>query len=264
LFQHNVETVIWERMAQRASSYPQQIYLNSQAARMSRFERDTCLRAKHVIAVSDTDERLIRQRFGATRVSAIPTGVDLETNFPSLDHEPAEELVFVGSLDWIPNLDGLHWFAAEVLPRIRQRQPDCRLAIVGRNPGAATARIAELAPGISIHGSVPDVRPYLWGAKAAIVPLHSGGGTRLKIYEAMASGVPQVSTTVGAEGLKVTSGENILLADEADTFAEACLKMLEDEPMRCRIRDSALRMVQAEFGTAQVARIFEDVLLRVS
>jgi polysaccharide biosynthesis protein PslH len=263
LFQHNVETQIWERMARNAPNALQRCYLASQAARMARFERTICRQAKHVIAVSDADERLMRERFGVTRAGTIPTGVDLERNVPSPGHPPGEELVFVGSLDWIPNLDGLRWFASEVLPKIQRRQPNCRLAMVGKNPGAEAARISALAPGITLHGNVADVRPYLWGAQVAIVPLRAGGGTRLKIYEAMAAGVPQVSTTIGAEGLKALPGENILLADDADSFAEACLTLLEDETCRGRIRDAALEMVRAEFGMPRVANVFEEILRTV-
>ena len=260
LFQHNVETVIWERMAQRASNLAARAYLTRQARRMAEFEKRHCLAARHVVAVSETDESVMRQRFGATRVSIIPTGVDLEKNYPQPGHPPGAELVFVGSLDWGPNLDGLRWFAAEVLPAIHQAHPGCRLAIVGKKPGAEVEAIGRLAPGITIHGNVPDVRPYLWGAKAAIVPLHAGGGTRLKIYEAMGAGVAQVSTTVGAEGLEVRHGVDIMLADTADTFAQACLRLLGEDDFRRRMADEAARMVSAKFGMDRVAEVFEQIL----
>lgn len=260
LFQHNVETVIWERMAQRASNLAARAYLNRQARRMAEFEKSQCLRSRHVVAVSETDEREMRKRFGVTRVSTIPTGVDLERNYPQPDHPPGAELVFVGSLDWGPNLDGLDWFARRVLPRIRQEQPGCRLAIVGKNPGAAATAIERLAPEISVHGDVPDVRPYLWGAKAAIVPLHAGGGTRLKIYEAMGAGVAQVSTTIGAEGLDVSDGADILLADTEEAFAGACVRLLKDDVFRREMGARAAEMVGARFGMERVAEVFESIL----
>lgn len=264
LFQHNVETVIWERMAQRAQNPVARAYLNRQARRMAEFEKRQCLAARHVVAVSETDEREMRKRFGATRVSTIPTGVDLDKNYPQPDHPPGAELVFVGSLDWGPNLDGLRWFAEQVLPGIQREQSECRLAIVGKNPGAEVAAIGKLAPGISIHGNVPDVRPYLWGAKAAIVPLHAGGGTRLKIYEAMGAGVAQVSTTIGAEGLEVRDGVDIMLADTADTFAQACLRLLSEDDFRRRMAAEAARMVSGKFGMERVAELFEQILERAA
>lgn len=260
LFQHNVETVIWERMAQRAANPPSRAYLNRQAARMAEFEKRQCQRARHVVAVSETDEREMRNRFGAARVSTIPTGVDLERNFPQPGHPPGAELVFVGSLDWGPNLDGLRWFAEQVLPRIQKEIPTCRLAIVGKNPGSEAAAMEKLAPGISIHGNVPDVRPFLWGSKAAIVPLHAGGGTRLKIYEAMGAGVAQVSTTIGAEGLEVRDGVDILLADTAESFAGACLCLLREDAFRQQMAEKAARMVKEKFGMERVAEVFESIL----
>ena len=175
-------------------------------------------------------------------------------------HAPGAELVFVGSLDWGPNLDGLHWFAAEVLPRIQRNHPGCRLAIVGKNPGAEVEAIGKLAPGISIHGNVADVRPYLWGAKAAIVPLHAGGGTRLKIYEAMGAGVAQVSTAIGAEGLEVRDGVDIMLAGTADAFAQACHRLLSEDDFRRRMADEAARVVSAEFSMEKAAAVFEKIL----
>ncbi|MBA3974419.1 MAG: hypothetical protein C0504_09410 [Candidatus Solibacter sp.] len=260
LFQHNVETVIWERMAQRASNPAARAYLNRQARRMAEFEKRQCLAARQVVAVSETDEGMMRERFGATRVSTIPTGVDLERNYPQPDHAAGAELVFVGSLDWGPNLDGLRWFAAEVLPGVRQAHSGCRLAIVGKNPGAEAESIGRLAPGISIHGNVADVRPYLWGAKAAIVPLHAGGGTRLKIYEAMGAGVAQVSTTIGAEGLEVRDGVDIMLADTADAFKQACLRLLKEDDFRQRMAGEAGRVVREKFGMESVAEVFEQIL----
>ena len=123
-------------------------------------------------------------------------------------------------MDWLPNIDGVKWFTAEILPLIRARRPACTVAIVGRKPGSDIVSLS--GGGIQVTGTVPDVRPHLWGASVSIVPLRIGGGTRLNIYESMAAGTPVVSTTVGAEGLDVSSPENILLADTPQTFADAC------------------------------------------
>ena len=260
LFQHNVETVIWRRMAQEAAGQLQRWNYAVQAGRMESFERQTCRRARHIIAVSEKDSATMRQMFDVNRVTPIATGVDVDWFRPPERAERIADLVFTGSLNWIPNIDGLRWFVTAVLPQIREQKPDCSLAVVGRNPTAAVLQMAEKDALIKIHADVPDIRPYLWGARVAVVPLKVGGGTRLKIYEAMAAGTPQVSTTIGAEGLLAEHGENILLADTAEGFAAACMLALEDEAKRSAISASALRMVNERFGWQQVGREFEQIL----
>src|SRR3981081_1862320 len=128
-------------------------------------------------------------------------------------------------MDWMPNVDGVDWFLNEVLPLIRKRKPDCSVAIVGRTPPERLTNLQKEDSKIIVTGTVPDVRPYLWGSPVSIVPLRIGGGTRLKIYEAMAAKIPVVSTTVGAEGLDVCNGENIHIADLPAEFAECCVTL---------------------------------------
>ena len=260
LFQHNVETVIWHRMADESSSRLRRWNYRQQAQRMCAFERNICRTAKHVIAVSEPDAELMRTMFGVSRVTSVSTGVDVDFFRPPDHADRTSDLVFTGSLNWIPNIDGLAWFIAEVLPRIRERKPDCTLAVVGRRPGPEIHRLVGADPRILLRADVPDIRPYLWGARAAVVPLKVGGGTRLKIYEAMAAGTPQISTVVGAEGLVAEHGKNILLADSAEEFAAACLLVLEQENTRKHISESALQMVTDRFGWAQVGGEFEQIL----
>src|SRR6185437_13822916 len=135
--------------------------------------------------------------------------------------------VFVGSMDWMPNSEGILWFVREVLPVIRRRLPECSLTVVGRKPSEEILQLANDDPHITVTGTVPDVRPYLWQSSVSIVPLRIGGGTRLKIYEAMAARSPVVSTTIGAEGLTVSDGEDIRLADTSESFARICVELLE-------------------------------------
>ncbi|MGA8029541.1 MAG: glycosyltransferase, partial [Bryobacteraceae bacterium] len=227
LFQHNVETLIWERHAKTALTPVHRAYFKLQARRMFEWERSVSRAASHVVTVSETDERVMCQRFGVTRISSVPTGVDVDyfersIKAPRAQAPRAHDLVFVGSMDWMPNLDGMRWFLHEVFPLIRARKPDCRLAIVGRNPPPSLLAEAK-DPLITITGTVADVRPFLWESAVSIVPLRVGGGTRLKIFEAMASSTPVVSTTVGAEGLPVRTGTNIRIADTASDFARECL-----------------------------------------
>ncbi len=261
LFEHNVETNIWERHLEHAKSPLKRFYFGLQARRMFRYERWACRNAAHVISVSAIDSERMRERFQVSRVTDIPTGVDVEYfRPPETPAKPVADLVFTGSMDWLPNIDGIQWFAGEILPRIRQQRPDCTVAVVGRRPTREVAELAARHTGVVVTGTVPDIRPYLWGAAIAIVPLRIGGGTRLKIYESMAAGVPIVSTTVGAEGLVCHDGRDILLADTPEAFAGRCVELLAQADRRRGIARAALELVEERFSWEAVTRSFEDVL----
>ena len=260
-FQHNVETIIWRRFVEHATSPMRRLLFGIQAKRMFHYERRVSRAAGHVVAVSEADAEEMRRLFGVERVSAIPTGVNLEYFAPpSTRPDSAADLVFIGSMDWLPNADGVLYFVREILPLIRRRRPECSLAIVGRTPPANIARLAADHPGIAVTGTVDDVRPYLWGAKASIVPLRIGGGTRLKIYESMAAKTPVVSTTIGAEGLTVKHPENIRIADTPSDFADRCIELLEDADARERVANAAWEMVSANFSWERISRCFEAIL----
>lgn len=260
LFQHNVETTIWERHQEHAATPLLRFYTGMQARRMFRFERTACRRSAHVIAVSSVDAQRMRERFQIERVSDVATGVDLDHFRRGADAAPAADLVFTGSMDWLPNIDGVRWFVQEVLPLVRRERPDCSVVVAGRRPTAEVQAFAAQDPGVQVTGTVADIRPYLWGSSVAIVPLRIGGGTRLKIYESMAAGLPVVSTTVGAEGLVCHPGEDILLADSPPEFARACLDLLERADLRRELASRALDLVAARFSWDAVSRSFEEIL----
>jgi glycosyltransferase involved in cell wall biosynthesis len=262
LFQHNVETMIWRRHAETSSSGLVRWYYGMQAKRLEEAEGWFCRKMRHVVAVSGVDAEMFRKDFGVERVTAVATGVDVDyfTRGAGKQTEPGPELVFIGSMDWTPNEDGIQWFVKEVLPLVRKVKSDCRLRIVGRAPSEAIRKLAADDGQIEVTGTVPDVRPHLWVSKVSIVPLRIGGGTRLKIYESMAARVPVVSTAIGAEGLEVADGVNIRLADGAADFARACVDLLSDRAQRERLSENAWTLVQERFSWEQVARQFERVL----
>lgn len=260
MFQHNVEAMIWKRRIEHSSSPIKRAYLGSQHRRMRRYEGQVCRAAKSVIAVSCADARAIQYDYGVRKVHAVPTGVDVDYFRPPAQPELVSDLIFLGSMDWIPNIDGVQWFVREVLPLIRKHRPDCSFAIVGRKPAPGVRRLMQHDTRLVVTATVADVRPHLWGSAVAIVPLRIGGGTRLKIYESMAARVPVVSTTVGAEGLDVRDGENILIADSAPDFAACCLALLEDAGARRRLVSAAWEMVDACYSWEVVSRRFEELL----
>jgi polysaccharide biosynthesis protein PslH len=268
LFQHNVEAMIWRRHAEHGATPFHRAYFRLQARRMEEYERLVCRTVRRVVAVSANDARAMEREYGIADVGDVPTGVDVDFFAPPETAEEKADLIFLGSMDWMPNIDGAIWFTSEVLPLLRRRHPDCSVALVGRQPSAAVTALAGkdamrsqlLRQRICVTGTVPDVRPWLHGSKVSIVPLRVGGGTRLKIYEAMAAGIPVVSTTIGAEGLDVADGETIRLADSAAAFADACAELLDNAPARRRMAAAARTMVAERYSWEAVTDVFERYL----
>lgn len=257
LFQHNVEAIIRQRQFEKETNPVKKAYLFLEWQKLRRFERQAAHAFDKCIMVSDTDSDIMARDYGCDNAVSIPTGVDVDFFQSAEDEADGHHLVFTGSMDWLPNEDGMLWFADEILPRIRA-ELDATVWIVGRRP---TPRIAALAsrPGIEVTGTVDDVRPYIDRGGVYIVPLRVGSGTRIKIFEAMAMGKAVVSTTTGAEGLPVTHGENIILADEPQAFADHCVRLLRSRADRERLGHTARDMVRSKYTWDVVADAFATI-----
>jgi glycosyltransferase involved in cell wall biosynthesis len=258
LFQHNVEGLILQRHAQMGAGWLRSRYMALQCRRMRRFEGDCGRRFQTIIAVSEKDRHTFAREYGWHHVQAIDTAVDVDYFRPAGMTEQADRVVFVGSLDWLPNQDGVAFFVDRVWPLVRQVKPGAVFQIVGRNPPRSVRRLQQV-DGVEVVGTVPDVRPYLARAAVVVVPLLVGGGTRIKIFEAMAMGKAVVSTTIGAEGLPVTSGNHLLLADSPSDFAQAVIQLLNDGNRRVRLGETASRLVNTHYSTEIVAGQFEQI-----
>ncbi|HYG76844.1 MAG TPA: glycosyltransferase [Planctomycetota bacterium] len=263
LFQHNVEAAIFEQLAARANSFFERLYLNLQARRMRRYEKRMCRRAHTVIAVSDVDSRAFETHYGARNCEVVPTGVDTNFFLPSSSLRRLNNLVFTGSMDWLANQDAMQYFVRDIFPLIRQEIPNVMLSIVGRNPPPDIQKLGE-QPGIAVTGTVDDIRPYVHGAKVYIVPLRIGSGTRLKLLEAMSMGKAIVSTTIGAEGLPVEHGKNIVLADDANAFAQEVVGLLRDTERREMLEENARTLVERSYSWEHVGRVFNDICHRAA
>jgi polysaccharide biosynthesis protein PslH len=258
LFQHNAEARLLQRHAERDPTWLRRRYMAAQHRKMRRFEADHGARFDAVIAVSELDRQAFERDYGWPSVRAIDTAVDLDYFRPAGRPEQRNRVVFVGSMDWLPNQDGVQFFLDDVWPRILARQPDATFQVVGRNPPSKLCRLSG-RDGIEIVGTVADVRPYLEEAAVVVVPILVGGGTRLKIYEAMAMGKAIVSTTIGAEGLSYTRGEHLLVADEPTAVADAVVSLLKAPQLRSQLGESAHRLVNDCFSSETVARQFESI-----
>ena len=260
LFQHNVEAMIWKRHYEVQTNPVKKAYLYGQWQKMRRFEREMCRRFDAVIAVSADDREQMKHEYGAEAVFDVPTGVDVEFFRPGGTSKPVpNSLVFTGSMDWLPNDDAIRYFTREIMPLIKNKVPDVTLTVVGRNPAPALVDLSKEDKSLIITGRVDDVRPYMENAAAYIVPLRIGGGTRLKIFEAMAMEKAVVSTTVGAEGLPLTNGVELLLADDPATFADAVVRVLTDNTYASELGQRAAAVVRENFGWRPVTERFISI-----
>lgn len=261
LFTHNVEAQVWERHYKVTTNpfMKTACWLESRA--LAGAERRYVKLADHVLAVSENDRAFFLQYAAPHRISVIPTGVDTEYFQPAPEAEQPGTMAFTGTMDWMPNEDGVAYFADKILPLVRHDIPDAAFWAVGRRP---PRRIQALASGnVVVTGTVDDIRPYLGKAAVCVVPLRSGSGTRIKIFEAMAMGKAVVSTTMGAEGLPVRHGENIILADDPSDFARQVVQLLRDPQRRAQLGRAARQLVEENYGWPSVAAHFDQIMQAV-
>ena len=264
LFQHNVEAMIWKRHHEVQTNAAKKTYLFRQWRKMFDFEARTCPQFDCVVAVSREDREMMQQQYGVENVYDVPTGVDTDFFRPSASAGAVKphSLVFTGSMDWLPNEDAIRYFTETVMPRIKQTVPDVTLTVVGRDPYPALVELSKRDPSVIVTGRVEDVRPYMDEAAVYIVPLRIGGGTRLKIYEGMAMEKAIVSTSIGAEGLPVIDGKEIVLADTPEAFADAVIKLFKDENLAREIGQQAAARVRMDFGWESVSDCFAGICER--
>jgi polysaccharide biosynthesis protein PslH len=265
LFTHNVEAEVWERQYRVAMDPIRKLMFWIEYKRLTLSERYYAERAARVCAVSESNRQFFgRYVGGAENVTLLPTGVDTDYFRPSPEPPRARTLVFTGSMDWVPNHDAIDYFYREILQLIRAEEPDVETWIVGRNPAAALCKLVKNDSKVHLTGRVDDVRPYMNRGSIYILPMRTGSGTRLKIFEAMASGKAIISTPIGAEGLPVKDGENILLAEDSMTFAKAVIRLIRDAGLRRQLETNARALAESGFSwRAATHRLEEAILQRV-
>jgi glycosyltransferase involved in cell wall biosynthesis len=259
LVSHNVDTLIWQRYLETEANPLKRWYIHGQWRKWEAFERRAFAAVERIVAVSPEDADLIRTRFGVQRVDVVENGID-SASYAEVRPEPQPNTVlFLGSLEWRPNLDAVRLLLDTVFPTLRALQPAARLLIVGRNAPSWLARRAEALAGVELHSNVPDVRSYLARSTVMTVPLRIGGGSRLKILEALACGLPVVSTRIGAEGLALRDGSHLTLADGPQEMASALADCLR-QPEKFRLLAAAgQRLVRQHYDWDTLAGKHEAV-----
>lgn len=259
---HNVTWLIWDRSVAVAKPWVR-LPLAVQAARLRRDEVEVCRVVDVCAPVSEADRAELHRVVGPSIRSVVVTpGVDCDLFQPVAHVDAGPEILFVGSMNYPPNIDAVEYCCRDILPRVAAAIPGVRLSIVGANPTPATLRLA--GERVRVTGFVPDVRPYYERAAAVVVPLRVGGGIRMKILEGLALGAPMVSTSVGAEGLGLLDGRELLIADESQPFADAVLRLIGDPGLRQRLsqqaRDAAVQRFSWEAVGATLTDIYESLV----
>ena len=246
LSQQNVDSAIWRRLCgETANPFYKFAYWTQQLA-FQRYERGLSPKFDAVTCTSDIDAAVFQRHCSADNIEIIPNGVDVTHYQPDFTSETPAHLIYIGSMDWYPNEDAVAFFAAEVLPGIQDKVPDVQFSIVGGNPSTRVQKLAA-REGVIVTGRVPEIKPYFAEATVFVVPLRIGSGTRLKILEALAMGKAIVSTSVGAEGLDLKDGEEIFIADEPTTFADAVTRLLTDASLRRRVGENGRARVEQDY-----------------
>lgn len=258
LFQHNVESILWSRKADVEPRFLDRAVFKLESAKMSRFEPEQTRRFHHVIAVSENDRAAMSAMVDPSHISVVPTGVDLRKYRYDPELRPLGSLViFTGSMDWQPNIDGVEFFCNDIWPLVLKKVPEARFRIVGRDPHPRVKKLASAS--VEVTGTVPSIVDHLREATAIVVPLRIGGGTRIKIYEGMAMGKATVSTTVGAEGLDVQHKRDILLEDTPGSFADAVVTILQNEDARRHLEAGAAATAR-KYDWSVITEKFVEVL----
>ena len=262
LDEHNVEFRLPQRLSETAKNPAIRLYGAGEWKRLRRFEQAALQRADLTLAVSDEDRDTLQALRGGG-CETLPIGVDTQYFAARARRPHSKTLVSIGTMYWPPNVDALRWFCAEILPKIKTQEPSVRLMIVGAKPSTEILALAS-DPAVTVTGSVPDVRPYGEDCGAFIVPLRSGSGMRVKILNALAMGLPTVSTTVGAEGIAVRGGEHLLLADTPEAFAAATLRLLREPALADQLAQNGRQLMQSHYGWeaigARLRQLYAEVL----
>lgn len=245
---HHLGSVQAEQLRAASTGFAARAYWAREASRARRLERWVVASYDRTFVCSDDDAARL-----APGVQVVPNGVDIE-KFSTGSRPRSPEIVFTGSLDYRPNIDGLRWFCDSVLPIVHRVVPDAMLQIVGHRPAPEVLAMAQ-RPGVHLHADVESVTPFLLAARVAVVPLHVGSGTRLKALEAMAARRPLVGTTIGLSGLGLVDGIHARIVDDADAFASAVVEALEGHNVAGLVAN-ARRLVEERFSWSSIGRDF--------
>jgi polysaccharide biosynthesis protein PslH len=244
---HNVDSLIWQRYHETEARPLRRWYIKQQWRKYERFERRIYAGATRVVTCTAADAAIVRDTFGVPQVDVVDNGIDRAYFEAARGRRDPNRILFLGALDYRPNADAVSLLLDRVFPAVRARVPAARLCVVGRHPPAALAERVRGQDGVELHADVADVRPYLAESGVMAVPLRVGGGSRLKILEALACGLPVVSTRVGAEGLCLKPGRDLALVEDVDGMAAALAEAVANPGPALALAENGRRLVYERY-----------------
>lgn len=255
---HNCESALIERQAEAESNFFKKFYLRMYARKQAGLERDICGTFDVNVAVSELDVENLRKKCPQAHFHVVENGTDLDYFHPIKDEEEPMSLVFAASLDWHPNVSAVEYFAAEVWPLLKRKCAAAKLFLAGRNPAPGILQLANSDPGIIVEANPEDTRPWLARGSVYICPIREGGGTRLKLLDAMAMGKAIVSTSVGCEGLEVKNGEHLMIVDSPQEFADVTFRLMEDGVLRRKLGEAGRTLIEERYGWQRISTRLEE------
>ncbi len=261
---HNALWVLYKRMSEAQSfTNPMKYLLMRDWPLLKRYEAEMCRRFDAVTAVSEEDKAALIEAGAPSDMTVIPIAVDLDSQ-PYIQRQPkGPHIIHIGTMYWPANINAINWFLDAIYPLIKARLPEVRCTLIGARPPESIIERAKTDPSLTVTGYVDDPLPYLQDASMMIVPLKAGGGMRVKILNALAQGIPMVTTTVGCEGIAVTHDKDILIADEPSAFAEASLRLLTDVDLNQRISQNGREMVMQRYDYREAVKPLDDIYAEI-
>jgi polysaccharide biosynthesis protein PslH len=261
LDEHNVEWKIIERIGNSEPLSPKRLYAAIEWRKLRRWELATCERFDRVLTVTKTDRDTLRSaNHRLSKITCIPIGVDFEA-FPKVElREDARDIVSIGTMSWPPNIDAAVFFAEKIYPAIKMHVDRVRYIVAGSNPTDAVRRLSLNDSSIEVTGYLDDLTPVASQAAVFVTPLRSGSGLRVKILNAMAMGLPVVSTSVGCEGIGAKPGRDLIVADSEHQFADAVVELMSDFRMRRQIAENGREFVHANYSWESIYDRLDETL----
>jgi glycosyltransferase involved in cell wall biosynthesis len=252
---HNALWVLYKRLAETtAYTSPMKYILLRDWRLLKRYEGELCRAFEAVTAVSEEDKAALMEAGARSDMTVIPIAIDTDEQAFIQRQPSGPHIVHIGTMYWPPNIDGITWFLDEIYPRVKAQVPDVRCTLIGARPPASISDRAKTDPSLTVTGYVADPLPYLRDSSMMVVPLRSGGGMRVKILNALSQGIPMVSTTVGCEGIAVTHGEDILVADDPAAFADATVRVLKDAALNQHVTTRGRQTAEQKYDYRQACK----------
>jgi glycosyltransferase involved in cell wall biosynthesis len=263
LREHNYETLIYERFAANEKNPLKKLVATIHGRRLRKEEASFFRAFDAVIPITPQDEALMRREVPEATYYTIPAGVDLADFQPTQEPEVPNSILWIGGINWRPNLDAIEFFAKEIFPLVVKVIPDATFDVVGENTDSLQHLVNSGVNKIRLHGRVPDIHPYLARSAVMVCPLRVGGGMRLKLLDFFAAGKAVVSTRIGAEGNAAEDGKHLLLRDDPESFAEAVIALLRDGARRKQLGENARALVEQEYSWDSIGKRFCEVYDKV-